>query len=56
MDFKEFPKDKYGFDNVLVMVDRLSGQAWTIPYYKSATTRDAVKMYYEGPYRVFGLP
>jgi transposase InsO family protein len=56
MDFKEFPPDKYGFDNALVMMDRLGKAPWTVPCKKSATARDAAKMYYEGPYRMFGLP
>ena len=29
MDFNEFPKDKYGFDNALVMIDRLTKASWT---------------------------
>lgn len=56
MDFNELPKDKYGFDNALVMIDRLTKASWTIPCTKGATARDAAKMYYEGPYRVYGLP
>lgn len=56
MDFKQMPKDKYGFDNALVMVDRLGKRAWTIPCTVQATAEDAAKMYYEGPFRVFGVP
>ena len=56
MDFNEFPKDKYGFDNALVIIDRLTKAPWTIPCTKGATARDAAKLYYEGPYRVHGLP
>jgi len=56
MDFNVLPKDKYGFDNALVMICRLSKTSWTIPCQKGETARDAAKMYYEGPYRIFGLP
>lgn len=56
MDFNEFPKDKYGFDNALVIIDRLTKASWTIPCTKEATARTAAKLYYEGPYRVHGLP
>lgn len=56
MDFNELPLDRYGFDNALVMIDRLTKAPWTIPCKRSATARDAAKMYYEGPYRIFGLP
>jgi len=56
MDFHEFPPDKYGFDNALVMIDPLSKTSWTIPCKKTATARDAARMYYEGPYRIHGLP
>jgi transposase InsO family protein len=56
VDFNELPPDKYGFDNALVMIDRLTKASWTVPCRKSATARDAARMYYEGPYRVYGLP
>jgi hypothetical protein len=55
MDFNELPPDRYGFDNALVMMDRLAKAPWTIPCKRSATARDAARMYYEGPYRVHGL-
>ena len=38
------------------MIDRLTKAAWTIPCRRSATARDAARMYYEGPYRILGLP
>ena len=56
VDFNELPPDRYGFDNALVMIDRLTKASWTVPCKKSATARDAARMYYEGPYRVSGLP
>jgi transposase InsO family protein len=56
MDFNELPPDRYGFDNALVMIDRLTKASWTVPCTKGATARDAARMYYEGPYRVYRLP
>jgi hypothetical protein len=56
MDFNELPPDRYGYDNALVMMDPLSKAPWTIPCKRSATARDAARMYYEGPYRRHGLP
>lgn len=56
VDFKVMPKDKSGFDNLLVMIDRLSKTSWCVPCFRTATAADAARMYYEGPFRVFGLP
>lgn len=49
IDFNELPLDKYGFNNALVMIDPLTKASWTVPCKKSATARDAAKMYYKGP-------
>lgn len=56
VDFKAMPKDKSGFDNLLVIIDRLSKTSWCIPCTRTATAVDAARMYYEGPFRIFGLP
>jgi hypothetical protein len=56
MDFNIQPKDKYGYDNALVMMCPLSKTGWTVPCKKSATARDAAQMWYWGPYRIVGLP
>jgi len=56
LDFNELPLDRYGFDNALVMIDRLSKASWVVPCKRTATARDAARMYYEGPYRIYGLP
>ena len=50
------PKDKRGYDNALVIVDRFSKAAWTIPCTREATAKDAAQMYYNGPFRVHGYP
>jgi hypothetical protein len=55
MDFTELPLDRYGYDNTLVIIDRLTKAPWIVPYKRSATTYDVARMYYEGLYRVYGL-
>ncbi len=34
MDFKEFPKDKYDYDAILIIIDQLGKDSVTIPYHK----------------------
>ena len=48
------PKDKYGYDNVFVVVDRLSKQAISTPCHKQVTTEDIAKMYITHIYRYYG--
>jgi len=50
------PRDRKGYDNVLVMVCRLAKLLWSIPYTKNITARDAARIYYDGLFRVFRLP
>jgi hypothetical protein len=56
VNFNELPPDRYGYDNALVMIDRLTKALWTVPCTRSATARDAATMYYHSLYRVYGLP
>jgi hypothetical protein len=56
MDYCSFNKDKYRYDNILVIIDRLSKQAITILYYKSITAREQAKLYLTYVYRYYGTP
>jgi hypothetical protein len=56
MDYYSFNKDKYGFDNILVIIDRLSKQAITIPYYKTIDTYEQAKLYLIYIYQYYSLP
>jgi len=56
IDFKAMPKDRRGYDNVLVVINRLSKAVWSTPCFRTATARDAARIYYEGLYRLLGLP
>ena len=35
IDFKEFLKDKHGYNAILVIINRLGKDSVTIPYYKT---------------------
>lgn len=56
MDFKSFPVDKHGYDTAYVVIDRLSKQSTSIPYYKTTTTKDIVQLYVSYIYRYRGAP
>jgi transposase InsO family protein len=56
MDYCLFPKDKHGYDNILVVVDRLSKQAVLIPCYKTTLVREMAQLFIEHVYRWKGPP
>ncbi|KAJ3557675.1 hypothetical protein NPX13_g9881 [Xylaria arbuscula] len=56
MDFKTMPKDKLGYDAVLVIVDRLGKRPWSIPTYKTCTAAELASLYFNGPWRIYGTP
>ena len=45
IDFKEFPKDKYRFDSILVFIDQLRKSSVTIPYYKTTDTWQIAQLF-----------
>jgi hypothetical protein len=45
-DFKSFPKDKKGYDNVFVVVDRLGKRAFSLLCKKTVTAAQAAELYY----------
>jgi hypothetical protein len=45
MDFKSFPHDKNGYDAILVIVDQLSKQAFSLPCFKTTTAKDMAELY-----------
>ncbi|OBT70856.1 hypothetical protein VF21_10642, partial [Pseudogymnoascus sp. 05NY08] len=45
MDFKEFPRDKHGYDSILVFMDRLSKTSVTIPCYKTTDARQMAQLF-----------
>jgi hypothetical protein len=56
MDFKSMPKDKTGYNNVYVVIDRLSKQSISIPCLKETTAEDMARIYIDRIYRYFGPP
>lgn len=49
MDFMSFNKDKHGYDNVFVVVDRFGKRPFSLPCYKTAKAKDAVSTGYLTP-------
>jgi hypothetical protein len=45
MDFKSFPCNKNGYDAILVVIDRLSKQAFSLPYFKTTIIKDIAELY-----------
>jgi len=45
MDFKLFLKDKYGYNMGFVVVNQLSKQAISLPYFKTITAKDMAHIY-----------
>jgi hypothetical protein len=56
IDFKKMPTDQKGYNNLLVIIDRLSKAPWCILCKDTATAKDAARMYYKGPFRAYFLP
>ncbi|RAL64648.1 hypothetical protein DID88_001681 [Monilinia fructigena] len=56
MDYCSFNKDKHGYDNVFVIIDRLTKQAITIPCHKEIDARQQAKLYLYHVYRYYGAP
>jgi hypothetical protein len=45
MDFKSFPRDKNGYNIILVVVNRLSKQAFSLPYFKTTNVKGIAELY-----------
>lgn len=56
MDFKQFPPDRTGYDNVFVAIDRMSKRAFSLPCNLTATAKDAANLYYQYIWRIYGNP
>ena len=56
IDFKEFPKDKAGYDQIMVVIDRLSKQAISIPCHKTIDARGMAELFIQWVYRFGHTP
>lgn len=56
IDFKEFPKDRDGYDQIMVIIDRLSKQAISIPCHKSIDAKGMAQLFIQWVYRFGHTP
>lgn len=56
MDFKDFPKDKHGYDRILVFIDRLSKVSITVPCHKDIDARGMATLFVQWIYRFGHTP
>ena len=56
MDFNSFNRDKHGYDNVLVIMDRLSKESISIPCHKTTTAEEMAFLFICHVWRYFGPP
>jgi transposase InsO family protein len=56
MDFKEFPRDRNGYDCLLVFIDRLSKGAVSIPCHKTVDAREMAQLFIQWVYRFGHTP
>jgi transposase InsO family protein len=56
MDFKEMREDAQGFNNVFMVVCRMSKRAISIPCKKTVTGADAARLFRDHVWRYFGPP
>src|SRR6266536_2677299 len=54
MDFNSFNRDKHGYDNVLVVMDRLSKESISIPCHKTTTAEEMASLFIYHVWRYFG--
>jgi hypothetical protein len=45
MDFKEFLKDKYSYNAILIIIDRFKKDLITVPYYKIIDARGLAMLF-----------
>jgi hypothetical protein len=56
IDFKEFPKDKSGYNLIMVIIDRLSKQAIFIPCHKTIDSRGMAELFVQWVYQFGHTP
>lgn len=56
IDFKDFPRDQRGYDQIMVIIDRLSKQAITIPCHKTIDARGMATLFVQWVYRFGHTP
>jgi transposase InsO family protein len=56
VDFKSFPADKDGYNNIAVFIDRLGREAISIPCTNEVTARGLAELFYVHIYRHYNVP
>jgi transposase InsO family protein len=56
MDFRSYAKDKHGFDNVVVFVDRMTKRPVSIPCHKNIDAKETARIFLTHIYRQKGAP
>ena len=56
IDFKDFPQDQHGYDQIMVIIDRLSKQAISIPCHKNIDAREMANLFIQWVYRFGHTP
>ena len=55
MDFKSFPRDKNSYNAILVVIDQLSKQAFSLPCFKTTNTKGIAELYIQHIYCIKGV-
>jgi hypothetical protein len=45
IDFKSFPYNKNGYNVILIVINQLNKQAFSLPYFKTTTIKDIAELY-----------
>jgi hypothetical protein len=56
MDFKFFNKNRHKYDAILVVINRLRKQSFSLLIHKTCTAADLAELCYAFPWRIFGTP
>jgi hypothetical protein len=56
MDFKSFNQNRYGYNAILVIIDRLGKQSFFLPTYNTYMAANLAELYYQFSWRIFGTP
>lgn len=56
IDFHELPRDRDGYDMVMVIVDRFGKRPFSIPCHKNIDAKEAARLYVHYVYRIYGPP
>jgi transposase InsO family protein len=56
MDFHAMPRDRLGYDQVFVVVDRLGKRCYSLPCYKTTAAKEMARLYYRHIWRTHGTP